>query len=164
IDIVTGQVEGYNSFAAISAHVTGYARSLLWRLISNVPSGHLFYCDTDSLIVDAVGTNALKALIHEKQLGALHLEKQSDTLTIYNAKDYVFANKRKIKGVRTTAKRIDEHTFGQWQQRSLKRVLWNEQPDNCQWKWVEKTLQAGYKKGTVDDYGVVHPLVLDETV
>jgi len=164
VDIVTGQVEGYNSFAAISAHVTGYARSLLWGLIGKVPPDHLFYCDTDSLIVDEVGKNALWEHVDDARLGALHLEKQSDTITIFNAKDYVFADKRKIKGVRTTAKKIDGHTFGQWQQRSLKRVLWNEQPDNCQWKWVEKTLQEGYKKGTVDDYGVVHPLVLDETV
>ncbi|GAH27691.1 unnamed protein product [marine sediment metagenome] len=164
IDIVTGQVEGYNSFVAISAFVTSHARALLWRLIEKTPPGHLFYCDTDSLIVDAEGLKYLEYHIRESELGALHLEKQSDTLTIYNAKDYVFANKRKIKGVRTTAKKIDDHTFGQWQQRSLKRVLWNEQEDNCQWKWVEKTMQAGYKKGTVDDYGIVHPLVLDETV
>jgi len=164
IDIVTGQVEGYNSFVAISAHVTGYARSLLWSFIRKIPSGRLFYCDTDSLIVDEIGKDILWKHIDENVLGALHLEKQSDTLTVYNAKDYIFANKRKTKGVRTTAKKIDEHTFGQWQQRSLKRVLWNEQADNCQWKWVEKTLQESYKKGIVDDYGVVHPLVLDETV
>ncbi|GAG97128.1 unnamed protein product, partial [marine sediment metagenome] len=84
--------------------------------------------------------------------------------TIYNAKDYIFANKRKTKGVRTTSKKIDDHTFGQWHQRSLKRVLWNEQADLCQWKWVVKTLQESYKKGRVDDYGVVHPLVLNESV
>lgn len=164
IDISTGQVEGYNSFVAISAHVTSYARSLLWSFIQKIPSRHLFYCDTDSLIVDEVGRNALWEYINDVELGALHLEKESDTITIFNAKDYIFADKRKIKGVRTTAKKIDAHTFGQWQQRSLKRVLWNEQPDNCQWKWVEKTLREGYKKGTVDDYGVIHPLVLNETV
>jgi len=164
IDIVTGQVEGYNAFVAISAHVTGYARSLLWSFIQKIPPGHLYYCDTDSLIVDEAGKNALWEYVDDTVLGALHMEKQSDTIIIYNAKDYVFAGKRKIKGVRTTAKRIDAHTFGQWQQRSLKRVLWNEQADTCQWKWVEKTLQENYKKGTVDDDGVVHPLVLDESV
>jgi len=164
IALATGQVEGYNSFVAISAHVTSFARSMLYWLIERVPDGHLFYCDTDSLIVDELGRESLQDHIDESVLGALHLEKESETITVYNAKDYVFSGKRKIKGVRTTAKRIDDNTFGQWQQRSLKRVLWNEQPDNCQWKWVEKTLQETYKKGTVDDQGVVRPLILTEGV
>lgn len=164
IDLVTGQVEGYNSFVAISAFVTSYARNLLYELISRVPPEHLFYCDTDSVIVDEIGKRLLSSSISDADLGALHLEKESETITIFNAKDYVFAGKRKIKGVRTKAKRIDEHTFGQWQQRSLKRVLWNEQADNCHWKWVEKTLQETYEKGTVDDMGVTHPLMLNETL
>jgi len=159
VDLATGKVEGYHSFVAISAFVTSYARSLLYTLLSYVPAPHLFYCDTDSLIVDKIGLKLLSSLIDETELGALHLEKESETITIFNAKDYIFGGDRKIKGVRTTAKRIDEHTFGQWQQRSLKRVLWNAQPDNCQWKWVEKTLQETYKKGTVDDDGVVHPFI-----
>jgi len=164
IALATGVIEGYNSFVAISAHVTSFARSMLYRLIERVPDGHLFYCDTDSLIVDGVGLTSVQEHIDETVLGALHLEKQSETITIFNAKDYIFADKRKIKGVRTTAKRIDEHTFGQWQQRSLKRVLWNEQPDTCHWKWVEKTLQESYKKGIVDDMGVMHPFTLTESL
>lgn len=164
IDIADGYEEGYNSFVAISAFVTAYARCKLGQIIKRVLDGDLYYCDTDSVIVNQRGYKSLQGRCHATNLGSLALEKVSETLTIYNAKDYVFANKRKTKGVRTTAKKIDTHTFGQWQQRSLKRVLWNNQADNCQWKWVEKVMRAEYTKGVVDPDGRVTPFYLDESV
>jgi len=164
IDVAMGHEEGYHSFVAISAFVTAYARYYLYDLLMKIPPGSLFYCDTDSMIVDQKGFTAMEVILDSKRLGALSLDKSAKTLTIYGNKDYVFGSEAKTKGVRTAAKYIDDNTFGQWQQRSLKRVLWNNQADNCHWKWVEKVLREEYTKGIVEKDGMVTPLVLDETI
>lgn len=164
VSVAMGKVESYNSFPAIAAHVTAYARQELLKYIISAGTDRIFYCDTDSLVVDAIGSTNLYNYISETELGALSLEKMSDTVTINNVKDYVFADKRKLKGITQKAKEIHPNVFGQWHQVGLRSVLWGDYTDNCFWKWVEKHLQEGYKKGTVSKSGVVTPYVLNESL
>ncbi len=164
ISVAQGFIESFNSFPAIAAHVTAYARLELQAHIVNAGRGNVFYCDTDSLIVGVEGSMGLIDYISDTELGALHLEKKSDTVTIRNVKDYTFAGRRKTKGVTAKAIEVDTNVWGQWQQVSLRSVLWNNYTDNCFWKWVEKHLQQDYKKGLVLPNGHIIPFVLDEAL
>jgi len=164
ISVAQGFIESFNSFPAIAAHVTAYARCELLGHIDQARAGHVYYCDTDSLIVDTAGSTHLIESVCDTELGALHLEKKSDTVTIRNVKDYTFAGKRKTKGVTSKAVQIHPNVFGQWQQVSLRSVLWNNYTDNCFWKWVEKHLQQEYKKGIVSPSGHVIPFKLSESL
>ncbi|GAI04348.1 unnamed protein product, partial [marine sediment metagenome] len=44
--LMTGVGECFDSFPAIAAHVTGYARMYLWSLMQQAGWGNYFYCDT----------------------------------------------------------------------------------------------------------------------
>lgn len=162
VEVFDGKAEAYNSFPAIAAHVTAHSRLLLHLLLSSVPRYSLFYADTDSLIVDQRGYDAVKHLCSNTRLGALHLEKQSSAIQINNVKDYVFARHRKIKGVRKNAEKLGRDVFAQWQQVSLKAVIRQDKPDACFWHRVKKHLKGVYNKGMVYPDGMVLPFRLWE--
>ncbi len=105
--------ETLNTFVAIAAHVTAYARMKLWRLIQKAGPKHVYYCDTDSLYVDDEGFNHLGDEIDPSRLGALKLETKAFSATIYGLKDYQLDDKEKHKGIRSTAKLIADATYQQ---------------------------------------------------
>jgi len=92
--------ESYHSSPAIAAHVTAYARLHLARLAHRVTPGHLYYMDTDSLIVDEVGLSMLRELIDPDEVGALKVEQVSPWLEINAPKDYRMENRIRLKGIR----------------------------------------------------------------
>ena len=160
IEVFNGKGESYNSFPAIAAHVTSYARLKLWQIISKVPHEHRFYCDTDSIIVDSVGYQVFKRHLNDTTLGGLHLENESKSIIVNNVKDYVFAEKRKLKGVRGVQTDIYGKAFSQWHQVSLRSVLWGAPRDACLWKKVDKHIKGRYLKGDVHQDGFVTPYSL----
>jgi hypothetical protein len=102
--------EAYNAFPAIAAHVTAYARMKLSSYIEIAGREHVFYCDTDSLIVDSTGYERLKKVIDPSRLGMLKLEGMSDTVTVYGRKDYKFGEDVKRKGVSSKYLKQDPDT------------------------------------------------------
>ncbi|WP_440176530.1 DNA polymerase, partial [Bacillus subtilis] len=82
--------EAFNSFPAIAAHVTAYARMLNWRIIETAGRENVYYTDTDSFFVNSVGEVNLReaGLIDNKRLGAVKLEK-TGFLWLNGCKDYV---------------------------------------------------------------------------
>lgn len=82
--------ESFNSFPAVAAHVTGYARMLIWSIIEEAGRENVYYTDTDSVFVNAVGHERLKkaGMIDSKRLGALKFEK-TGTLWLNGCKDYL---------------------------------------------------------------------------
>lgn len=91
--------EAYNSFPAIAAHVTAYARMYLWELMQTAGNGHFYYCDTDSLIVDALGYERLRSYLDDDRLGALKVEHQANTCILKAPKCYTFGDVTRRKGV-----------------------------------------------------------------
>ena len=92
------QKPSYNSFIAISAHITSYARMYLYQLMRTAGLENVYYCDTDSLFVNEKGYEKLQRYIHEHELGKLKLEGVKEC-EIYGAKNYLFGSERKIKGI-----------------------------------------------------------------
>lgn len=103
--------ESFNSFPAIAAHVTAYARMYLWRVREIVGPAHFFYTDTDSILTDAHGLAAMSGQIDATALGAWKIEETSDTMHVQAPKVYAFAGKVKRKGVPAKATYLGNDTW-----------------------------------------------------
>jgi hypothetical protein len=165
-------LESYNSFPAIAAHVTAYARMMLWEYIQVAGRENVYYCDTDSLFVNDEGYQHLwfADLLDNGVLGKLKLEDYGE-LTLYGCKDYVFKSERtakvseKIKGVSKNAVRLSADHEGRLR---FAVTQWGGLPDRLKEndllsyynKVIIKTLKREYNKGTVIG-GFVYPFELN---
>ena len=150
-----------NSFPAIAAHVTSYGRVMLLDLIEQAGDGHAYYCDTDSLMVDAVGLENLRADIDPKMLGALKVESAGKRVTLWGPKDYRVGDKEKHKGIRPTALKVGDSTWEQAKFTSWDYHLSQGQDGFITVETARKTLRRRYQKGTPTMSGWVSPFVLD---
>jgi len=152
--------EAYNSFPAISSHVTAFGRMYLWYLMKLAGHGNYFYCDTDSLIVNEKGLGSLAGAIDDVTLGKLKLEETLSHLTIRGLKDYETDSKTVIKGIRKNALLIRENTYQQEQWPTFRGLLKSKDINEYRVKTVTKHLTREYTKGTVETSGRVNPFVL----
>lgn len=164
--------ESFNSFCAIAAHVTSYARMLLTSYLETASRKNVFYCDTDSIFTNSAGyKNLLNAgFIDDKELGKLKLEETGTELEIYAPKDYSFNHHIKIKGVKKDKdgnipepKRIEEGklVFECIQWHRLNGMLQKGIIDSYQNVVTEKKLNRVYNGGVIDNTGIVHPFIID---
>ena len=152
--------EAFNSFPAISAHVTAYGRLYLWHLMKVCGYGNYLYCDTDSLIVNETGYNNLVPYLNDTELGKLKLEYTTERLTIYGLKDYVTDTKTCIKGIRKNAVKIKDCVYTQQQWPTFKGLLKSKDANTYVVSSMTKHLTREYTKGNIQDDGRVTPLVL----
>jgi hypothetical protein len=101
----------YNTFVAIAAHVTAQARLYLWELMNLAGRDQVYYVDTDSLMVSALGLSRVSHLLDVDELGALKVEDQADNGYIYGKKDYRLGQHVKLKGVPRTSRQVNSTTF-----------------------------------------------------
>ncbi len=159
---LTGYEECFNSFPGIAATVTGYARMYLYDLMKTAGAGNYYYCDTDSLIVNAAGLKNLESRIDTVKLGSLKLEAETNWLDIRGLKDYSIDGKTVIKGVSKKAIKIDSAHYQQQQWPSLRGILKSNNSDGYTVKQVTKTLSRKYTKGIVKPDGWTRPFSLDD--
>lgn len=152
--------ESYHSFPAIAAYVTAYARALLFGLFERAGFENVLYCDTDSLFVTEEGASRLSHLADEEQLGKLKLAKSWPWVQIHGPKDYEAPGSKVLKGVKKSARWIDESTVRQEQWRKLPGLLRLGHLDTPVIVEVEKHLSREYTKGTITSSGRVVPLRL----
>ena len=157
--IMTGSGECFDSFPAIAAHVTAYARLFLWRLMQRVGSGNYFYCDTDSLIVNQTGLKRLKSQVSQTGLGGLKIEETCDHIEIRGLKDYSTEHKTVTKGIRKNAVKLAEGVFQQELWPSFRGLLRSGKAETYTVQTVTKHLHREYLKGQVRSDGVVIPFV-----
>jgi len=152
----------FNSFIAISSHVTGYARAYLYRIMKFIGRNHVYYCDTDSVFVDEEGFVKAKRLINENKLGALGIKGIYPQLTILGAKAYLTQDERRIKGIPARARQIDDNTF-EFDQFMRFRTKLRKNMLNCQVVVkATRTLSRVYDKGQVLPNGSVIPFEVVE--
>lgn len=152
------RAEGWDAFPAIAAHVTGYARAHLTRLMGR--AGTVYYCDTDSLFVDRSGMERLAGDIDPTALGALKHEIHAGYLSIRGLKDYTIGDKTKLKGIRRNAVAIDGG-FRQVQFRGIAGAMRAGEPDIARIGSVVKRPTGIYHKGTIHETKVI-PIHLEE--
>lgn len=151
--------ESYNSSPAIAAHVTAYARLYLARLVAQVPVRHVFYVDTDSLIVDEIGKGALEPLMHPTLPGKLKVEHASPWIEINAPKDYAMDDRRRMKGIRDDAVELDAGIFEQDQWVRLNGMLRTGDLDGFTVRHITKRLKRLIHSGVVTEEGWVAPFV-----
>jgi len=152
------QSESFESMPAIAAHICANARLLLWRYIQAAGRDHVYYCDTDSLLVDLAGYRRLKPFIDATELGKLKREYYCREVEIWGPKDYRFGDKIRHKGIRGQAEQLSENTWKQWQWSSLVGMLRSGCVDHPTRKMVTKTLKRNYDKGVIEVSSRVTPL------
>lgn len=160
--ILESYSESFDSFPAISSHVSALGRMHLYNIMQIAGSGNYFYCDTDSLIVNKKGLLNLTPHLSNTELGKLKIVSNANKIILRGLKDYEFADKKVIKGIRKNAKQISENLYEQEQWSSFKGLLRDGQADNYTVRTITKELNREYHKGIVLDNGNVMPLVLNE--
>ena len=155
--------DSYNTFVAISAHITDYARNLLLKYIEKAGWSNVYYCDTDSLFTNEKGYNNLKDDIDPSELGKLDIEGIYKDVTLYGAKDYKLDNEIKMKGIPKSAIKIDELTYEFEQFPRPLSDLRNGAKRLYTTKRVIKRLNRKYDKGIVTESGRVIPHTINES-
>ncbi len=153
----TREIESYNSFPAIAAHVTSYARMYLLSLIKRCNKGNTAYTDTDCLVVNNKGKVALDKLIDQTKLGKLKYEGTYKSITIYGPKDYEFGDNVKHKGVKRSAVWITGNRAAQEQWASLKGMLRAGKISEPTTRGIYKTLHRNYDKSSIMQSGKCRP-------
>lgn len=106
-----GEEDTRNTFTAIAAHVTEYARFTLWDLFTRLGFQRVLYTDTDSIVLRTADVSLIGCELDPERLGALSVDRHTKRLVLYNPKDYTTDAGRKTKGVPKTAERIGAHTW-----------------------------------------------------
>lgn len=154
--------EAFNSFPAIAAHVTAYARIYLQELISKAGPENVYYVDTDSLFVNEKGYQRLSGLLHPTELGKLKLEETGDTLVIRGPKDYTFGTHTKLKGIRSNAVEVAPGVYEQEKWLGFASRLREGKLNTYVVERQQKTLRRVYAKGQTKGEGPVKPWVLPQ--
>ena len=94
--IPASQIYNKNSVPQIAHYITAMGRLMLTKTFYDIMDrgGHVYYCDTDSMIIDI-------EIEHSKELGGWKLEEISnpEDCFFYAPKHYIFNKKATIKGV-----------------------------------------------------------------
>jgi len=160
VQIQNSDAESRDSLPVIAGHITAHARMELWRLIQLAGMEHVYYCDTDSCLVDSVGSNALLFMCADDVMGHLSVKGKYDEIQIWGAKDYRFGSIYKTKGVRKDAKWLDDNNVEQLKWSGLRGIVSSGIVDKPITRTIKKHLNRIYDKGVVLDDGRVLPLTL----
>lgn len=154
--------ETYNSSPAIAAFITSAGRHYMRHLMSIAGAGHYYYTDTDSLIVDQAGMDALDAaaVIHPTDIGRLKLIRDAEYLDMRGLKDYTIGRTVVRSGVQVGAWTIADNLWRQQCTQGLRRIIATGPTDTVDWEQRLISRPAGYGKGHVQPDGTVQPLVL----
>lgn len=153
------QGESAYSFPAIAGAVTANARMYLYRLMTLSGMEHVYYCDTDSLLVDQTGLSSLLPLIHPSDLGKLKVEDQSEDIIIWGAKDYAIGEDIKHKGVPKSAIELKPGVWEYEQFRGAKSWLADGLDPNVEVYTRVKERKSAYDKGIIQPDLTVSPIV-----
>lgn len=151
------EVEGRDSHPAIAAHVTAFARMMMWEIYNTAGIVNCYYSDTDCVVVNQVGFDALQGMIDPSKLGMLKLEKVIKHATIHGPKDYAFDDLFRLKGVKTNALWLDRNTIEQEQWAGLKGLIARGDLTAPTTRTIIKHLKREYGKGIVLPGGRVVP-------
>jgi len=153
--------ESFNSFPAIPAHVTAYARMYLWSLIEQAGRENVFYCATDSLVVNQQGFDKLENLVDDHKLGYLKVQNVADELEIWGPNNLRLGATLKSGGIRKSAKQVGHNMYEQDKFLGLRGAVRIGDPDLVTVKRITKRMYRRIKTGIVRPGGKIDPYRLD---
>lgn len=154
--------ESFDSFPAIAAHVTAYARMYMHELIMRVGYDRVFYCDTDSLLVRSSDLAAFADITDPLKLGNVGVECETEKILIRGLKDYDLGVESRIKGVKKSAVEVAPSVFRQDQFMKFRGLLRKGVSNHAIVRSTLKHLRRQYEKGVVGEDGFVSPYVFSE--
>jgi hypothetical protein len=157
-EVFCGKQSSENTFFAIPAHVTEYARFYLFSLFDIIGRDNIYYADTDGFFIELKHLKKYVKHIDKFKLGALDVKARGNDLIIRGCKDYHFNNTVKLKGIRKDAVQISDNEYEQNLFPSFNRILHEKSIDMFPIYTVRKVLTRKYEKGTVTASGFVEPL------
>jgi len=149
--------EAFDSFPSIPAHVNAYGRIYMWSLIQMAGRDHVFYTDTDSLIVDRVGMDRLQGMIDPAKLGYLKVEGIATDVEIRARKDYRLGDREIVKGIKRNAQDLGGNTFDQWHFTTLRYAFLSKRLEDVTLHKVRKELKRSVTGGTLGTDGWITP-------
>ncbi|GAH27508.1 unnamed protein product [marine sediment metagenome] len=149
--------EPWDSLPAIPTHISAYGRMYMWSLMQQARVEHVFYTDTDSMIVDQEGFDNLAGVIDPGRMGYLKVEGVTDDLEINARKDYRFGDLRTLKGIKDSAVELSPGLYSQWHFTTMRGAFHSQDLDGIVVYEVEKQIRYGAVAGTVGPDGWVRP-------
>jgi len=144
---------------AISAWINSMARVFLLHCLRTAGKGHVFYCDTDSLFVDADGYARLltAGIVKEHTLGALRVIGRHERVVIHGWKYYECDGVMTCSGIPAKKReRIIDEVEGE-RGEPLTVAAGVGRPPQITGTPVKWTRSADYRHGHVDRDGTVRP-------
>lgn len=157
-----GEKPAKNTLIAIPAHITEWARHIIWSIIEGIGPEKVIYCDTDSIKIRKSDLQYLKYPLDPKKLGSLKIEEETDHLTVLGPKMYLTDHGQKIKGIPQAAKKIGEKSFEFLSFGGLNASMRSKTMRWVTAEKVTKELRQEYDKGIVLPDGRTQPFVLQE--
>ena len=154
------EAESRDSFPAIAAHVTAYARMKLWEIITLAGVDNVLYCDTDSVLVNDTGKRNVAFITDKELMGKLSVKGSYSVCEIWGAKDYRFDQLSRTKGVRKDAIWHGTHDVEQVKWSGLRGLVAAGVTDKPITQRIKKHLNRLYDKGVLQPDGVVEPLLV----
>jgi len=155
-----GYDEGYNSLVSIPSEITANARLYLWQLIKTAGLQNVYYCDTDSILVNDEGLDKLKDHLDRSSIGKLKVQQRPTKVIIKGLKDYIMGNKVKIKGIPKKAKKTGEDDYIVYRSIGIRSGLHKKDINKVVWARTPKHLKRLYNKGIVMSTNRVMPLIM----
>jgi hypothetical protein len=156
--------ESRNSFTAISAFITSYARVHMRHVISLTRWREVFYEDADSIHVSGAGYLRLynRGFIHPTALGKLRVVSIAKRAVYHGVRDYELDGEKVISGIKIASEPISDHTYLQQTKQGLPAILDREPDGKVRLRRQVMTLRRDHYLNRERDGGWLRPLVLDE--
>lgn len=152
--------EHKNSFAAISAWVTAYARQRIRQLVDIAGNRNVFYVVNDALYVNRSGLLNLQLAgeVQHNQLGKLRQKRYGKDAHFWAANNYRIGDERVISGVQKKAKQVAEMVYQEQVFQRLREITATRPASNVSIKLQYKVLLNKVKRAHVDPEGWTFPM------
>lgn len=98
--------EANNSCPQITGYIMSESRAKLWRVIQKIGAEHVYYMDTDSLVVDFSGDAAIRREAASRDFAGLVLKGTHRGWEIYGPRSAIFGGAEKFAGMPRFSHRI----------------------------------------------------------
>ena len=150
------------SYPAIAGAITANARLYLYHLMTIARKERIYYCDTDSLITNVDGFNALRSYLSEREIGMLDVQKIGRRLVIRGNKDYRMDDKLVHKGISRNAKKTGKNEWRYIQFEGFVTSWKSGSISDMRGEYRHKGRRTNYNKAVIQDDNSFKPWVLAE--
>lgn len=107
----SGKVEGRDSMPMIPSWIAARCRVILWRTMRMIGLQHVYYVDTDSILVDAAGHDLMEAYAGGRNPDGWRVKGIYRRAELYGPRQIILEWEPRIAGVPKRAERTEHATF-----------------------------------------------------